>query len=159
MTRRRSAVIAVLVLLAAGVATACGSQAITLDRGDRSNASVGHGADLFKDRCGGCHTIAAVGTEGSANTIKNRERTDGPNFDQRKEAYDQVLYAIRNGGFSGAIMPQNIVVGKDASDVALFVSRYAGRQAKNPPSPNRKTQPVAGQRQERPGAGGGNTGD
>jgi hypothetical protein len=26
-------------------------------------------------------------------------------------------------------MPANIVVGKDAEDVALFVERYAGRQA------------------------------
>ena len=36
----------------------------------------------------------------------------GPNLDYRRETKDQVLYAIRNGGFSGAIMPQNIVVGE-----------------------------------------------
>ena len=29
-----------------------------------------------------------------------------------------MLYAIRNGGFSGAIMPENIVIGQDAKDVA-----------------------------------------
>ena len=55
---------------------------------------------------------------------------DGPNFNIRKEDVGQVLYAIRNGGFSGAIMPENIVVGKDAQDVAAFLSRYAGRGAK-----------------------------
>ena len=44
-----------------------------------------------------------------------------------------MLYAIRNGGFSGAIMPQNIVVGKDAEAVAAFVAKYAGTKAKSPP--------------------------
>jgi hypothetical protein len=37
-----------------------------------------------------------------------------------------VLFAIRNGGFSGAIMPSNVVVGQDAQQVAAFVSKYAG---------------------------------
>ncbi len=41
----------------------------------------------------------------------------------------RVLYAIENGGFSGAYMPQNIVVGQDAIDVAKFVATYAGRLA------------------------------
>ena len=45
----------------------------------------------------------------------------------RRETKDQVLYAIRNGGFSGAIMPQNIVVGDDAEAVAEFVAEYAGK--------------------------------
>ena len=44
-----------------------------------------------------------------------------------------MLYAIRNGGFSGAIMPQNIVVGEDAEAVAEFVAEYAGKSAKGPP--------------------------
>ena len=42
---------------------------------------------------------------------------------------DRVLYAIENGGFSGAYMPQNVVVGQDAVDVAKFVATYAGREA------------------------------
>jgi hypothetical protein len=46
-----------------------------------------------------------------------------------------VLYAIRNGGFSGAIMPANIVVGKDADDVALFLERYAGAESEEGSSP------------------------
>ena len=41
----------------------------------------------------------------------------------------RVLYAIVNGGFSGAYMPQNVVVGEQAREVANFVARYAGRQA------------------------------
>ena len=42
---------------------------------------------------------------------------------------EDVLYAIRNGGFSGAIMPANVVVGSDAQDVALFLERYAGSKS------------------------------
>jgi len=41
----------------------------------------------------------------------------------------RVLYAIQNGGFSGAIMPQNIVVGEQALAVAQFVATYSGRAA------------------------------
>jgi hypothetical protein len=40
---------------------------------------------------------------------------------------DDVLFAIRNGGFSGAIMPANIVVGQDAEDVADFLDKYSGK--------------------------------
>ena len=40
-----------------------------------------------------------------------------------------MLYAIKNGGFSGAVMPQNVVVGQQAIAVAEFVATYAGRQA------------------------------
>ena len=46
-----------------------------------------------------------------------------------------MLYAIRNGGFSGAIMPQNIVVGDDAQAVADFVGEFAGTKVDRPPSP------------------------
>ena len=45
----------------------------------------------------------------------------------------RVLYAIQNGGFSGAIMPQNIVVGQQAHDVALFVASYSGTKAPKVP--------------------------
>ena len=46
------------------------------------------------------------------------------------ESMDDVLLAIRNGGFSGAIMPANVVVGQDAQDVAAFVHKYAGQGEK-----------------------------
>ena len=71
---------------------------------------------------------------GSATLIKNRVNTNGPNFNIRKENVEQVLYAIRNGGFSGAIMPENILVGEDAKAVASFLAQYSGRKAQNAPS-------------------------
>jgi mono/diheme cytochrome c family protein len=106
---------------AAAFASACGSKGVQVN--DR-------GAELFAERCAGCHTLSAAGTQGSVG-----ERISGPNLDQRKETKDTVLYAIRNGGFSGAIMPQNVVVGSEADAVAAFVAKYAGTKAKSPPAP------------------------
>ena len=62
-------------------------------------------------------------------------RTQGPNLDQRTETYDDALFAIQNGGFSGAIMPQNIIVGEEAEAVARFVAKYAGDEAEESPRP------------------------
>src|SRR3954469_12713433 len=115
----------------AGVLAACGSQSVDVPTSETTHS----GAVLFAEHCSGCHTLSYAGTQGSATNVRNRERVDGPNFDQRKEEADQVLYAIRNGGFSGAIMPENIVVGADAQKVADFVAKHAGVDAKNPPSP------------------------
>ena len=88
-----------------------------------SNATASEGAQLFATHCAGCHTISAAGSQGSGNRAL---RTQGPNFDQRVESYDEALFAIRNGGFSGAIMPQNILVGDDAAKVAEFLAKYSG---------------------------------
>ena len=86
------------------------------------------GATLFNDRCSGCHTLDAAASVGSkpSGMASGGERTNGPNFNSRKESKDDVLFAIRNGGFSGAIMPSNIVVGDDAEKVAEFLAAYAG---------------------------------
>lgn len=84
------------------------------------------GAKLFVERCSGCHNLSLVGAEGGALQIANRERVDGPNFNVRHEDVNSVLYAVRNGGFSGAIMPQDIVVGQQAQQVARFLAHYAG---------------------------------
>lgn len=164
MSRRRAAFSFACVLAAAAVVTACGEERIELNAKQGDNASVRRGALLFVSRCSGCHTLSAAATEGSATGIKYQERTDGPNFDQRPETVEQVLYAIRNGGFSGAIMPQNIVVGQQAIDVAEFVARYAGTKARRPQTPERPgTEPRGGEVREGatddetndPGRGGG----
>jgi mono/diheme cytochrome c family protein len=125
MGRRRPAIAAALVVVAAGAA-ACGSQGISSQIASQPE-NVRHGAQLFSQRCSGCHTLGVVGAQGTTLNVRERERTDGPNFNTRHETVDNVLYAIRNGGFSGAIMPENVVVGKDAEDVAAFLAKYAGR--------------------------------
>jgi mono/diheme cytochrome c family protein len=98
-----------------------------------------NGAVLFAQHCSGCHTLSAAGTQGSGN---RGERTQGPNLNQREESDNDVLFAIRNGGFSGAIMPQNIVVGKEAEEVAKFVAKYAGVDAKESPRPGEEAGPA-----------------
>jgi mono/diheme cytochrome c family protein len=132
--RRRALQISVAAALAGGAlgVAACGSEDIKVSKSDSADY---RGAQLFAQRCSGCHTLKAAGTQGSSASVKSKQRNNGPNLDQRKEEPDQVLYAIRNGGFSGAIMPQNIVVGSDAEKVAAFVAKYAGKDAKSPPSP------------------------
>ena len=122
MKRPRIA-IGLVAVLAALTTAGCGDDGQQVDT---------PGATLFAERCAGCHTLEAAGTEGSS----QKERVAGPNLNNRRETKNQVLYAIRNGGFSGAIMPQNIVVGKEAEAVADFVSRYAGKSAKSPPGLN-----------------------
>jgi mono/diheme cytochrome c family protein len=115
----------------AALATACGTERIKVPKTD---ASLYRGALLFSERCSGCHTLSYAATNGSAPNPRTALITNGPNLDQRCERpVTRVLYAIANGGFSGAIMPQNVVVGKDAVDVAEFVSKYAGTQAATTP--------------------------
>lgn len=123
-------------VLASGLLVACGSETYKLDSGDQANARIRQGAELFKDRCATCHTLEAAGAQGSATQIRDRERVDGPNFNTRPEQRDAILYAIRNGGFSGAIMPENIVVGEEAELVADFLAKYAGRDAAKPATPD-----------------------
>jgi mono/diheme cytochrome c family protein len=110
------------------VLAACGTQSIDVAEDDPSHT----GAVLFAERCSGCHTLEAAGAQGSANRAL---RNQGPNLDERQESVEDVLYAIRNGGFSGAIMPQNIVVGDEAQAVAEFVAEYSGSEVVRPPQP------------------------
>jgi mono/diheme cytochrome c family protein len=125
---RKIVTLSLVAALAVGT-SACGKQEIKLSSADQSNPNIKNGAQLFHERCSGCHTLRAAAALGSRspNIKKNSERTNGPNFNQRAEPMDDVLLAIRNGGFSGAIMPANIVVGQDAQDVAAFVHKYAGK--------------------------------
>ena len=92
------------------------------------NAANKDGAVLFNERCSGCHTLNSANSYGSKpeGQLAGGERTNGPNFNTRKVSKDDALYAIRNGGFSGAIMPANIVVGEDAEKVADFLDKYSG---------------------------------
>jgi mono/diheme cytochrome c family protein len=119
---------ALALLVVAAFAAGCGSRGVEVASSDKTHA----GAELFSTHCSGCHTLDVVGTQGSATKVRDRERVDGPNFNTRCEQSDEVLYAIRNGGFSGAIMPENIVVGKDAQAIADFLHEYAGKQSKKP---------------------------
>jgi mono/diheme cytochrome c family protein len=122
--RTRSLLVLALFVVAA-FASGCGSEGVSVP----ANTVAGQGAQTFSEKCGGCHTISYAGTHGSKpkGETNSKDRTNGPNFDQRKETYQSVITAIRQGGFSGAIMPGNIVTGEEAKSVALFLAKYSGR--------------------------------
>ena len=128
--RMKLAAMTIGLLACAVILSACGSQEISVPK----TSPYYRGAVIFRDHCSGCHTLATVGAEGSATSIKNRVKTNGPNFNFRKEEYEQVMYAIHNGGFSGAIMPENVVLGAEAREVARFLAKYSGLQAQKVPT-------------------------
>ncbi len=132
----RPALITALVVFAAFGLAACGfgEEGISVSKSSPDYK----GAVAFSTHCSGCHTLGAAGTQGTGN---RGQRTQGPNLDQRTETYQDVLFAIQNGGFSGAIMPQNIVVGREAEDVARFVARYAGKEANTTLRPGESSSP------------------
>ena len=115
----------IVCLLAAAVVAGCGGE-IEVPESDQTAHK---GAVLFYERCSGCHTFKAANAYGSKpeGELQGGERTNGPNFNQRKESRDDVLFAIRNGGFSGAIMPANVVTGRQADEVADFLDKYSGK--------------------------------
>jgi mono/diheme cytochrome c family protein len=116
--------IVIVAALAASLLVACGGEIEVPE----SDETVHRGAVLFNERCSGCHSLEAANAYGSKpeGQLQGGERTNGPDFNVRKESRDDVLFAIRNGGFSGAIMPANIVVGEDAEAVADFLAEYSG---------------------------------
>ena len=122
--RARRGLYALAVAAALGV-SGCAQGKVDVDE-ENHQAAV-----IFNERCSGCHSFEPANSYGSkeAGELAPGERTNGPNFNVRKVSRDDALYAIRNGGFSGAIMPANIVVGEDADAVAAFLEKYAGKES------------------------------
>jgi mono/diheme cytochrome c family protein len=119
--------IALLCAFAAVFAAGCGGEIEVPE--DQTEAH--EGAVLFYERCSGCHSLDAANSYGSKppDALQGGERTNGPNFNVRQVSRDDALYAIRNGGFSGSIMPANIVVGEQADLVADFLAQYSGGES------------------------------
>jgi mono/diheme cytochrome c family protein len=92
--------------------------------------SMHRAAEVFYQRCSGCHSLEAADAYGSAaaGNFASQDRTNGPNFNVRQVTREDALFAIRNGGFSGAIMPANVVTGGQAP------GRRLPRQVLGPPA-------------------------
>ena len=132
-TRYAASLVAAIAV--AFVVSACGTSHVGVPKADASYAADTAAAQLFNQRCGGCHTLSYAGTRGSGQNPRTYESINGPNFNVRCErSAIRVLYAIENGGFSGAYMPQNVVVGRQAREIANFVAHYSGLKA--PIQPN-----------------------
>jgi mono/diheme cytochrome c family protein len=76
------------------------------------SASEEHGRQIFIENCGSCHTLDAAGTTGQI----------GPDLGDIPLDEADVRRAIEIGGTGSGTMPQNLVTGKDAADVAAFVA-------------------------------------
>jgi mono/diheme cytochrome c family protein len=98
--------------------------------GLKLNAAEKRGRELFGQKCGICHTLAAANAVGKV----------GPNLDQIQPTDSLVLRTVENGCLQKpppgdaketclglGTMPAAIVQGKDAADVAAFVARVAGK--------------------------------
>ncbi len=120
---------ALLLLGALALLAGCG----TGGKASSSGVDQTSGQKLFQAKCGGCHTLAAAGTQG----------TTGPNLDEsfgppRRQGFKQdtfqnvVLDQIRQ---PSPPMPKNLVTGQDAQDVAAFVASVAGKGGAQTPSP------------------------
>ena len=72
---------------------------------------------IFTQSCGTCHTLQDAGTNGQV----------GPGPGSGQARHKRVLAAIKNGGLGSGTMPANIVTGKEAQDVAEYVSSVAGK--------------------------------
>jgi len=115
--------------------SACGTGGSVVN----ASADKENGRKLFQEKCVGCHTLAAAGSQA----------TIGPNLDAsfaqaRSEGFkesaildivhDQIKfpgqYPVRdnNPEFLKANMPANLVTGQDAIDVSAFVAANAGLQ-------------------------------
>ena len=81
------------------------------------NADVAAGKQIFQQNCGTCHTLADAGTNGQV----------GPVLDQIKPDMQRVLNALKKGGLGSGTMPANLVTGKQAQQVAKYVSTVAGK--------------------------------
>jgi mono/diheme cytochrome c family protein len=119
--------IAIACVLVAAILAGCGGE-ISVPQSDQT---AHRGAELFYERCSGCHTFSKANAYGSKpiGQLQGGERTNGPNFDVRHVAKEDALFAIRNGGFSGAIMPANVVTGAQAEKVAEFLDKYSGKKS------------------------------
>ena len=133
---RRFLLLPATLVAAALLAAGCGTSGLA-----PANADKARGKELFKEKCGACHTLADAGTVG----------TIGPNLDDafsgpreqgfkessiRNVVHDQILYPTTHptgvikgpGGVEHPVqgMPADLVTGDDADDVAAYVGAVAG---------------------------------
>ena len=88
------------------------------------------GRELFAQHCGFCHTLAAANAVGKV----------GPDLDMLQPPASLVLHTIAHGCLQNAVgnspatclgygtMPAGLVEGQDATDIAAFVARVAGKE-------------------------------
>jgi cbb3-type cytochrome c oxidase subunit III len=141
----RSALVAAVLLLSIAAA-GCGGAGTG---GISAGGDTARGEALFKQQCGGCHTLAAAGTAGVI----------GPNLDDafaadREQGFEessiqqvvagQIQYPAQGrvnaeGQYvtsaGDPAMPADLVTGDDVNDVAAYVASVAGKPGAAAPPP------------------------
>ncbi len=116
----------------AAVAVACGSEEIDVAK----NSPEYDGAEIFHQRCAGCHSLDVDGAQGSAVKANKREYKDGPNFDQRKE---DVRLRSSTRSATAASPParcrRTSWSARRPRRSRRFVAENSGKQAKSPEAP------------------------
>jgi mono/diheme cytochrome c family protein len=107
----------VVIPVLAGIHNADG-QAEAAIGGVKLSAAQEHGREVFKERCATCHTLDDAGAVGMV----------GPDLDNLRPPSGLILDAIAKGRARGqGQMPEQLVTGPDARDVASYVATVAGR--------------------------------
>ena len=146
-SRARGRLVLVLPALALALtglfAAGCGSGSVGYSEGTGDRAQ---GKTLFIEKCGSCHTLADAGTKGQI----------GPNLDyafyaSRRDGLGestfvqvvrgQIAYPISHTSTGAPGMPENLVEGQDANDIASYVGAVAG--VTNPSIPSATPPPAA----------------
>jgi mono/diheme cytochrome c family protein len=123
--RKGAFLVFAIVLLAFGVAVPIAASLGVSERNSIPEANISHltsqeerGRKLFSEYCRLCHTLKAAGSVA----------TVGPDLDKLRPTKALVLDAIHQGRARGnGAMARDLVVGKDAEDVAAFVARAVGQ--------------------------------
>ncbi len=95
-------------------------------------ANLDKGQQLFTQKCGSCHTLTGAGTNGDIGpnldyAFKNA-RASGMDSDTIKGVVEYQIAHARPAATQATdvYMPQDLVTGEDASDVAAYVASVAG---------------------------------
>ena len=109
-------------LVASLALAGCGTGGLT------AQGDAGNGKTLFQQKCGACHILADAGTQGRSGPNLDdafagmRSEDEEQHFDEStiREVIEDQIY------FAAPPMPQNLVTGQDAADVATYVAQVAG---------------------------------
>ena len=142
------------VLIAAIAATGCGTTGLP----EAGSGDATQGKELFKAKCGQCHTLADAGTRGTIgpnlDDAFRQSRADGlGDVTIQSVVRDQIAYPVEHPTTGHPGMPADIVTGEDADSVALYVASVAGLPVR--PQPGAE---AGGGAETGGGAGGGGAG-
>lgn len=113
-------------LIAALAATGCGTTGLS----DTGSGDTTRGKELFKGKCGQCHTLADAGTAGvigpDLDDAFRQSRADGLGEGTIQSVVQgQISYPVVEPPTGSAGMPADIVTGDDAESVAAYVASVA----------------------------------